>query len=237
MAGRTVAFHSCRACALQPFGGVACVPLFWRSVLRLRSGRARAGHRSQSRSFNRKIDIRIARQSRPRSRPTIKKSVCLLPSKASRSVRTSPPALPAWCSGRSFLRWIFRIRPARKSLRSRVASNTSRPWQSRDVLPPRLRNLCRLASADGVIAKEIRARELCRAALRDRCVAQRVGRKAAVLALRSIKPSALDNLFSVGGHADDGHRHPRTPGFQLDRIPDLKRHCRPRIPSFIRLAL
>jgi hypothetical protein len=65
---------------------------------------------------------------------------------------------------------------------------------------------------------------------RDRRVPQCVRWKAAVLALRSIKPGALDNLPSVGRHADDRHRHPWTPGFQLDRIPDLKAHSRPRIP-------
>jgi hypothetical protein len=63
-------------------------------------------------------------------------------------VRTLPPAWPAWWSGPSFLRWTFRTRPARKSPRSRVGSNTSRPWRSRDVLPRQPRNLLRRASAD-----------------------------------------------------------------------------------------
>jgi hypothetical protein len=47
----------------------------------------------------------------------------------------------------------------------------------------------------------------------DRRVAQRIGWKAAVLALRSIKPGALDDFFSIGGHADDGHCHSGTSGF------------------------
>jgi hypothetical protein len=80
------------------------------------------------------------------------------------------------------------------------------------------------------------AKQLCRAALRDRRVAQGVGREGAVLALGSVEPSAFDNLLSIGGHADNGHCHPRASGLQLHRISNLKRHCRPPDSGVIRLA-
>jgi hypothetical protein len=70
------------------------------------------------------------------------------PSRASKSARMLPRAWPAWWSGPSCLRWIFRIRPARKRRRCRVVSNTSRPWRSKDALPPRPRKLLRFASAE-----------------------------------------------------------------------------------------
>jgi hypothetical protein len=64
--------------------------------------------------------------------------------------------------------------------------------------------------------------------LGDRRVPQSVGRKAVALALRSVEPSARHHLFSIGSHADIGHRHPWTSGFQLDCVSDLESHYRPR---------
>jgi len=66
---------------------------------------------------------------------------------------------------------------------------------------------------------------------RDRRVTQGIGRKAAVLPLRSVEPSAGDKLLAVRGPTDADHSHPGTPGFQLHRIPDLEAHFRPRIAS------
>ena len=172
--------------------------------------------------------------------PTTKRSASLLPSKASRSVKTSPPGLRAWWFGRCSLPWIFRIQPARKSPRCKVASNTLRAWRSRNALLPHRRILLRFASTDRAAAgreetsptdfgaADFGARDLYWAgSLRDRRVAQCVGRKAAVLTVRSLKPGALDDFFSLSRHADNGHGHPRTPRFQLDRISNLKRHYRP----------
>ena len=84
--------------------------------------------------------------------PTTKRSASLLPSKASRSVKTSPPGLRAWWFGRCSLPWIFRIQPARKSPRCKVASNTLRAWRSRNALLPHRRILLRFASTDRAAA-------------------------------------------------------------------------------------
>jgi hypothetical protein len=130
---------------------------------------------------------------------------------------------------KSVWRWASRLwwepLPARRPLEPPAVSGDTGPSGGARL---RRHNPLPVAGAGARSRSACKPSKLCRAAPRDRCVTQGVRRKGAVLALRPVEPSTFDHLFSVGGHADRSHRHPRTSGFQLDRVPDPKRHrCPP----------